>query len=136
VDVISQDIYRTPEYQGDDPVAAFEHSVSGYPHGLEWMAQFAAVHGKPVAISEWGVPVGTKPDGEVAAWVDAFTDWIEEQNSDGDPGVAYTNYWNTAPSDYPQFGCTRSAPSIMSMRRDQPRHITMLPGGRSCDRAR
>jgi hypothetical protein len=41
-----------------------------------------------------------------------------------------------AASDYPQFGCTRSAPSIMSMRRDQPRHITMLPGGRSCDRAR
>jgi hypothetical protein len=45
--------------------------------------------------------------------------------------------WTYAPSsDYPQFGCTRSAPSIMSMRRDQPRHITMLPGGRSCDRAR
>jgi hypothetical protein len=49
---------------------------------------------------------------------------------------AEKKYGFTSPSDYPQFGCTRSAPSIMSMRRDQPRHITMLPGGRSCDRAR
>ena len=78
MDVISQDIYWTPEHQGDDPVAAFEHSVTGYRYGLEWMAQFAAVHRKPMAIPEWGVPVGTKPDGEVAAWVDAFTGWIEE----------------------------------------------------------
>ncbi len=39
-------------------------------------------------------------------------------------------------SDYPHFACIRSAPSIMSMRRDQPRHITALPGGGSRARAR
>ena len=38
--------------------------------------------------------------------------------------------------DYPQFVCIRLAPSTMSMRRDQPRHITVLPGGRSRARAR
>ena len=41
-----------------------------------------------------------------------------------------------AASDYPHFGCIRSAPSMMSMRRDQPRHITVLPGGGSRARAR
>jgi transposase InsO family protein len=44
--------------------------------------------------------------------------------------------WGAAPSDYPHFGCMRSAPSTMSMRRDQPRHITALPGGGSRARAR
>ena len=40
------------------------------------------------------------------------------------------------PSNYPQAAPAMAAPSLMSMRRDHPRHITVLPGGGSEARAR
>jgi glutathione S-transferase len=39
-------------------------------------------------------------------------------------------------SNYPQVAPAMAAPSLMSMRRDHPRHITVLPGGGSEARAR
>jgi hypothetical protein len=38
--------------------------------------------------------------------------------------------------NYPQFLTPASAPSSMSLRRDSPRHMTILPGGESLARAR
>src|SRR3954454_960769 len=38
-------------------------------------------------------------------------------------------------SNYPQAAPAMAAPSLMSMRRDHPRHITVLPGGGSEARA-
>ena len=38
--------------------------------------------------------------------------------------------------NYPQVAFAMAAPSLMSMRRDHPRHITVLPGGGSEARAR
>src|SRR4051794_29789847 len=35
---------------------------------------------------------------------------------------------STVPSNYPQAAPAMAAPSLMAMRRDQPRHITVLPG--------
>ena len=83
VDVISQDIYWNPQWQGDDPVEAFETSVSGYSRGLAWMAEFATQHDKPMAISEWSP--GDRPGAEV--WIEQFSQWVHSHN------VVYTTYW-------------------------------------------
>lgn len=83
VDVISQDIYWNPQWQGDDPVEAFKQSVSGYSRGLAWMTDFAAQHNKPMAISEWSP--GDRPGGDV--WIKEFSQWVLSHN------VVYTTYW-------------------------------------------
>jgi Glycosyl hydrolase family 26 len=86
VDVISQDIYWTPEFQGGDPAAAFDKMVNGYSRGLAWMADFAAQHGKPMAISEWSV------QGDNAGpFIEAMQKWIASHD------VAYATYWNDGP---------------------------------------
>jgi hypothetical protein len=66
------------------------------------------------------------------------------QKASGAPAMA----WATVPasafawtrgrptSNYPQVAPAMAAPSLMSMRRDHPRHITVLPGGGSAARAR
>jgi Ca2+-binding RTX toxin-like protein len=102
VDVIGQDIYWNSDFQGGAPDAAFDKHFAakgGYSRGLDWMADFAAAHGKPMAISEWGVPINDPAvtAEEAAAWVGRFRDWILDQNNDpGEPGVAYVNYWNVS----------------------------------------
>ena len=40
------------------------------------------------------------------------------------------------PCNYPHVAFAMAAPSLMSMKRDHPRHITVLPGGGSEARAR
>jgi hypothetical protein len=101
VGVISQDIYWNSDYQGGEPNAAWDRHFAengGYSRGLDWMADFAAEHGKPMAIPEWGVPISDPqitPE-EAAAWVKHFEDWVVAQNSDGDPGVAFVTYWNVS----------------------------------------
>ena len=98
VDVISTDPYWNSDFQGGEPNAAWAKTTSGYSRGLDWMAEFAAQHNKPMAISEWGVPINdpqiTAEEG--AAWIGHFRDWVLEQNNDGDPGVAYVNWWNVS----------------------------------------
>ncbi|GAA0584699.1 hypothetical protein GCM10009416_23860 [Craurococcus roseus] len=86
VDVISQDVYWHTQYSGTDPVAAFDRAVNGMSRGLAWVADFAAQHGKPIAISEWGVP-GDGYDG--AKYIELMQAWMEEHN------VVYADYWNS-----------------------------------------
>ncbi len=93
VDVISQDIYWQTQYHGTDPVKAFEFYKSGMQQNLDWMTKFAANHGKPMAISEWGVPGSGTLDG--TKFIDLMDNWIDTHN------VVYANYWNdTAGSGY------------------------------------
>ncbi len=84
VDVISQDIYWTPDLQGRNARAAFDKHVNGYSRGLAWMAEFAAQRGKPMAISEFGVDPSV-PGAEV--WLGLFADWVKSNN------VVYAVYW-------------------------------------------
>ena len=86
VQVVAQDIYWTKDFQGNDPVAAFEKSVNGYSRGLAWMADFAAEHGKRMAIPEWGAPMDAGQD--AATWIGLMHDWMNKHD------VAYANYWN------------------------------------------
>ena len=51
------------------------------------MVGFAAAHGKPMALSEWGAP-GNRSDLNVARYIENVRNWIAGHN------VAYATYWN------------------------------------------
>lgn len=88
VDVIGMDFYWNTAWEGHDPVAAFDALVER-SSGLGWQQDFAAVHGKPTAISEWGV--SSEHAGpyfeKVGAWFAAHD-------------VLYQSYWNYGEGDY------------------------------------
>jgi hypothetical protein len=87
VDVISQDIYWTPEYAGNTAQEGFEW-VKNRSRGLDWMVSFAAKHNKPMAISEWGVPGNDSTDLDGAQFIRLFSHWIATHN------VIYATYWD------------------------------------------
>lgn len=91
VDIISQDIYWMPEYSGTKVAEAFEW-VRNRGRGLDWMADFAARHHKPMAISEWGVPGGDSTTYNGAEFIGLFEKWVENHN------VVYTTYWDSKAS--------------------------------------
>jgi Ca2+-binding RTX toxin-like protein len=82
VDVVGMDFYWTPEYQGSDPVKAF-NAIANAKYGLQWLENFADAHGKPTAYSEWGINSNNAPEylKLVKAWFD---------NHD----VAYQSFWD------------------------------------------
>jgi Ca2+-binding RTX toxin-like protein len=82
VDVVGMDFYWTPEYQGSDPVKAF-NAIANAKYGLQWLENFADAHGKPTAYSEWGINSNNAPEylKLVQAWFD---------NHD----VAYQSFWD------------------------------------------
>lgn len=92
VDVISQDVYWKPEWAGTDPDAAFSWARTR-ARGLDWMVAFASAHGKPLAISEWGVPGAAGNTFNGARYIDLMRDWIAGH------GVLYATYWNST-ADY------------------------------------
>jgi hypothetical protein len=87
VDVISQDVYWTPEYSGTKAAGAFEW-IRNRERGLDWMVKFSAQHHKPMAISEWGVPGGNSTAYDGAEFIRLFETWVESHN------VVYATYWD------------------------------------------
>lgn len=88
VDVIGQDVYWQTEYDSADPDEAFTSSVSENPRGLDWVAVFAAQHGKRIGIPEWGVPGANGNTFNGARWIQRMREWIETHD------VAFANYWD------------------------------------------
>jgi hypothetical protein len=84
VDVISQDVYWH-DFLSEDAETAFQQAVD-YPRGLAWLAEFARSHGKPIAISEWGVPGSGPRDG--GRYIDLLVAWMREHE------VIYADYWD------------------------------------------
>lgn len=54
VDIIGIDFYWETQYNSTNPATAWNMMVN-QTYGLNWLAQFAAQQGKPIAIPEWGV---------------------------------------------------------------------------------
>jgi hypothetical protein len=81
VDVVGMDTYYNTAYNSADPVKAFKDKVSE-PYGLQWQQDFAAAHGKPTAISEWGVQTDN-----AAPYIQAMAKWLSDHN------MVYANYW-------------------------------------------
>lgn len=82
VDVIGIDMYYDVQWDSTDPQKAFDWFVNE-PYGLQWQQDFAAAHGKPTAISEWGI------NSDAPEFVDLVNQWAEQN------GMLYTNYWNS-----------------------------------------
>jgi Ca2+-binding RTX toxin-like protein len=82
VDVVGMDFYWTPEYQGSDPLAAW-NAIVGAQYGLQWVEDFAAAHGKSTAYSEWGVN-----SDNAAAYLAEVKAWFADHD------VAYESYWD------------------------------------------
>ena len=100
VDVVGGDVYYNPQYDGTNAAAAFATKVSE-PYGLQWLQDFAAAHGKPTAISEWGVDTDSS-----GPYIQAAAQWFASHN------MLYANYWESDAAysgalhtgDYPDAG--------------------------------
>ncbi len=85
VDIIGMDFYWDAQssWSITDPVQAWNYMLT-QPYGLNWLTDFAEQHGKPVAISEWGLN-----SDNAAPYIEAAMKWFEENN------VLYQNYWES-----------------------------------------
>ncbi|MGY4385454.1 hypothetical protein ACVWYN_002494 [Pedobacter sp. UYP24] len=87
VDVISQDIYWSPEFSGESAEGALEWARNR-SRGLDWMVDFAGKHKKPMAISEWGAPGADSVKLDGAKFIRLFTQWLNTHN------IVYSTYWD------------------------------------------
>jgi hypothetical protein len=86
VDVVSQDFYWQPQWSSYDGGDAFAHYAgSSQGQGLNELKAFAAAHGKPFAVSEWGVKAGF--DG--TEFIQAAEKWFEDND------VLWAAYWDS-----------------------------------------
>ena len=84
VDVIGLDLYNDYRW-GDykkDPIKRWEW-LKTFNHGLLWQQQFAAAHGKPMSLPEWGV------NQDDPYFIEQMHGWITTHN------FAYAAYWNS-----------------------------------------
>lgn len=97
VDIVALDLYNQswrPEDKADPQVRWRNHVVQ--PYSLDWLARFAALHNKPIAIPEWGT--GTSPNGhgmgDDPLFIANMAGWIKANN------VAFTGYWDYKAGDF------------------------------------
>jgi len=96
VDIIGRDTYNqtwasnanTPEQRWNDLLTQ--------PYGLNWLAEFARKHNKPISIPEWAT--GTRPDGHGGGddgfFIERMAQWMDQNN------VIYHSYWDYPAKDY------------------------------------
>ncbi len=82
VDVVGVDIYYNTRWDSTDAHKAFDYFV-GEPFGLQWQQDFAAAHGKPTAIAEWGI------NSDSPEYVSLMADWVADHD------MVYQNYWES-----------------------------------------
>jgi hypothetical protein len=83
VDVVTMDAYYDKAFDSPNPAAAFATKRNAR-WGLDWLAGFAAAHGKPFGIDEWGI------NQDLPAYVELFAAWMAEK------GCAHQVYWHSA----------------------------------------
>lgn len=88
VDVIGMDTYYNKQWDPADPHAAFQQKVD-QPFGLQWQQDFAAMHGKATAISEWGIQ-----SDDAGPFIEDMAAWLSSHD------VAYDNYWESNAAGY------------------------------------
>ncbi|WP_336488119.1 carbohydrate-binding domain-containing protein [Methylobacterium nigriterrae] len=83
VDVVGMDSYYNIAWDSKDPAAAFQNNVTEQ-YGLQWQQDFAAAHGKPTAISEWGIQTDN-----AGPYIQAMAKWLADHK------VVFANYWDS-----------------------------------------
>ncbi|WP_242138290.1 glycosyl hydrolase [Sphingomonas sp. TREG-RG-20F-R18-01] len=96
VDLIGIDFYNQSwRAQDTDPAVRWQGYLSAN-YGLDWVATFAAAHGKAIVVPEWGT--GTRPDGhgwgDDPLFIHNMAAWMRTHR------VAYQSYWDFTASDY------------------------------------
>ena len=89
VDYIGTDVYDGCWCTPQTPQNAWSQQLS-QPWGLNWLAGFAAAHGKPVVFPEWGIEIRSDGHGmgDDPYFITQFAAWITANN------VAWTSYFN------------------------------------------
>jgi hypothetical protein len=92
VDIVSLDAYDT-QWAKITSQTAFTNWAN-WPYGLNAWYQFAVTHGKPFAVSEWGVIAGTSAggmgEGDNAVYINGMHNWFAAHAA----GLAYESYFN------------------------------------------
>jgi len=114
VDIIGYDLYdQSFHVRYADPVARWDHDQHG-PYGLEWLAEFAARHGKPVSFPEFAVSdrhvPGADPDNPY--FIERAHEWILTHD------VAYVAYFeHSVATEHRLSGATRFPRAAEAYRR-------------------
>jgi hypothetical protein len=87
VDIIGMDFYHDPAWP-KDPLPAWSNMVNR-PYGLKWLEDFADLHGKPTAYSEWGVSTNN-----MAPYIEQARAWFDSHD------VVYQAYWDSNAGGY------------------------------------
>jgi len=122
VDVVSIDSYdwwptRTPSNW--DNTLLMQDQWGG-PWGLERWRQFAQSHGKPLAISEWGM--STTPANDNPFFVQKMNEWFRTHAGTGAGQLLYEIYFNVYDTTqlYPKTVVPNSANTYRSLNWGQP----------------
>ncbi|MBV9078117.1 MAG: autotransporter-associated beta strand repeat-containing protein [Methylobacteriaceae bacterium] len=83
VDVVGMDAYYNTQWNSADSGQAFQDKVAER-WGLQWQQDFAAQHGKPTALSEWGVQSDAS-----GAYIKSMAAWLADHH------VLFANYWDS-----------------------------------------
>lgn len=96
VDIVGLDVYNQSWTTPTPTPAARWNELVRSPYGVQFWADFAAAHGKPVSYPEWGT--GTRPDGagggDDPIFIQNMFTWLTTHN------VAYHDYWDYHASDF------------------------------------
>ena len=124
VDVVGVDAYNVARFSGqDDPATAWDYKTDA-PFGLDWFSDFAASHGKPLAMTEWGID-----SDNFGSYVDEIAEFMRTNN------VIYTNYWNadarTNGNDTLTDGSKPATAAAIADAFGPERNSTLIPGEQS-----
>ena len=100
VDIIGLDVYDTqwPSMPGN---ATEWNTILTEPYGLNWLTSFAASHGKPVSLPEWGLwnDGSAQGSGDNATFVNEMMQWISTNNV---VNAIFWDYGTSSSSSVPQ----------------------------------
>ena len=93
VDIVGADIYDSTTTGGRSQPSRWQHELAG-ANGVNALFDFAAAHGKPISIPEWGLITATKPDGagDDPYFVNRIADLVRQRT------VRYQGYFETQPA--------------------------------------
>lgn len=82
VDFIATDVYEFQQWQKGTPDQRWAYFRGTGGRGLDWLVAFAAKHGKPIAIPEWGT------DYNDGSFIQKMHDWMIANN------VVMQSFWD------------------------------------------
>jgi len=95
VDIVGLDAYDTSTVSTSDPAGRWNDQVNR-SYGLAWQRDFAAAHGKPMSLPEWGLTVRPNDNlggGDNPYYITKMWDWIANHN------YVYANYFEYDATD-------------------------------------